>query len=307
MYYGYYSDVTTYDYDAPISEAGDARPKFFELQNVYKKYVPIPPDPVPPPSPKGSYGVVNLTLCAPLLSCLDQFENVSDEDPIGMESLGYGYGYVFYQTILENQVSGTLQPTYLQDKGLVYLDRTFIGTPGWGEIAPEYIQLDNNNANSTLSILVENKGRPSGEVMDFSYARKGINGSVLLAGSKLSNWISYKLPMTADTLQGLTFTNYVNVPQEPTFYSGQFTISGPVLHTFLLVSGWGNGFVMINDFNIGRFTELGPQLTLYVPASILKAGLNKILVFESNSPANIDINSIRFLTFINQQQWMGSF
>jgi beta-galactosidase len=39
---------------------------------------------------------------------------------------------------------------------------------------------------------------------------------------------------------------------------------------------------MINEFNIGRYSEKGPQRTMYVPASILKQGINEILVFESD-------------------------
>ena len=42
------------------------------------------------------------------------------------------------------------------------------------------------------------------------------------------------------------------------------------------------GFVVINGFNIGRYWEIGPQRTLYVPASLLKAGDNEIVVFESD-------------------------
>ena len=39
---------------------------------------------------------------------------------------------------------------------------------------------------------------------------------------------------------------------------------------------------MINGFNIGRYWEVGPQKTLYVPASLLKNGENEIVVFESD-------------------------
>ena len=42
------------------------------------------------------------------------------------------------------------------------------------------------------------------------------------------------------------------------------------------------GFVTVNGFNLGRYWEIGPTKTLYVPAPILKEGRNEIIVFESD-------------------------
>ena len=47
---------TSYDYDAPLSEAGDPTEKYFAIQKVLSKYVDIPSGPQPKPSEKAAYG-----------------------------------------------------------------------------------------------------------------------------------------------------------------------------------------------------------------------------------------------------------
>ena len=52
--------LTSYDYDAPLSEAGDPTEKYYAIRNVISKYIPQPPGPVPPALPKYEYGKVYL-------------------------------------------------------------------------------------------------------------------------------------------------------------------------------------------------------------------------------------------------------
>ena len=59
--------------------------------------------------------------------------------------------------------------------------------------------------------------------------------------------------------------------------------------TFLKLDGWGKGCVFVNDFNIGRFWEIGPQKRLYVPAPLLKEGLNEVIVFETEGKVSGEI------------------
>lgn len=72
----------------------------------------------------------------------------------------------------------------------------------------------------------------------------------------------------------------------PAFYRATFKLpdSSPPLHSWLRTDAWGHGVVFVNGFNIGRFSAWGPQGSLYVPASLLKAGpeTNTIIVFESD-------------------------
>ena len=50
--------------------------------------------------------------------------------------------------------------------------------------------------------------------------------------------------------------------------------------TFIALPGFGKGFVWVNGFLLGRYWEIGPQLTLYLPAPLLQAGPNTITVLE---------------------------
>jgi beta-galactosidase len=37
----------------------------------------------------------------------------------------------------------------------------------------------------------------------------------------------------------------------------------------------------VNGFNIGRFWNVGPTLSLYVPKALFRKGQNKIVIFET--------------------------
>ena len=56
--------------------------------------------------------------------------------------------------------------------------------------------------------------------------------------------------------------------------------------------GWGRGFVLINGFNIGRFWEIGPQYTLYVPGGLIKEKDNEIVVFDVNRKGTPKIGTL---------------
>ncbi|MDF2838143.1 MAG: bga35A, partial [Paenibacillus sp.] len=75
-------------------------------------------------------------------------------------------------------------------------------------------------------------------------------------------------------------------------FSGEYTSGTPAFYrfelyveekgdTFLDFAGWGKGVAFVNGFNLGRFWEAGPQTRLYVPAPLLKEGLNEIILFET--------------------------
>lgn len=49
---------------------------------------------------------------------------------------------------------------------------------------------------------------------------------------------------------------------------------------FLDTSSWGKGVAWINGFNLGRYWSRGPQRTLYVPRTIVHAGINVVTILE---------------------------
>jgi len=105
--------------------------------------------------------------------------------------------------------------------------------------------------------------------------RKGIVGQVTLAGSELSGWENYPLPMT--DLSALQFSRS-NV-KGPAFLRGQFELSS-LGDTFLDMRGWGKGYVWLNGYNLGRYWKIGPQQCLFAPSLWLRKGINQVIVLD---------------------------
>lgn len=59
--------------------------------------------------------------------------------------------------------------------------------------------------------------------------------------------------------------------------------------TFLELDGFGKGCAFVNGFNLGRFWDIGPQKRLYLPAPLLKKGMNTIIIFETEGKAADEI------------------
>ena len=105
--------------------------------------------------------------------------------------------------------------------------------------------------------------------------RKGIRGASL-AGRALTGWKVYSLPMaTAPKFRSTSTTGM----QAPHFGAGSFTLTD-VGDSFLDVRNLGKGVIWINGHALGRFWNIGPQGTLYVPAPWLKKGENEVVIFE---------------------------
>ena len=125
-----------------------------------------------------------------------------------------------------------------------------------------------------LDILVENMGRVNfgPRLVD---DRKGIVGPVTLAGSVLTGWENYPLPMT--DLSALRFST--SNAKGPAFLRGQFELSS-LGDTFLDMRGWGKGYVWVNGHNLGRYWKIGPQQSLLLPGAWLKEGINQVVVLD---------------------------
>lgn len=94
-------DVTSYDYDALLSECGDVTEKYHAVRNVVKKYVKEELPDIPPNRPKKAFGTVNLTEKAGFFDNLERLSApIASEVPKCMESYGQGCGYIAYQTKL---------------------------------------------------------------------------------------------------------------------------------------------------------------------------------------------------------------
>ena len=268
-------DVTSYDYDALLSECGDVTEKYYAVRDVVKKYVDYELPEVPENRPKKAFGKVKLTERAGIFDNLETLStSIYSELPKCMESYGQGYGYIAYQTKLKcDYENAVLAFESLGDRAQIYINKTLVGIV---YINDEELKINfTAKKGDTLTILCENMGRTNyGHKMN---RKKGIAGRCTLAGKLHFGWNVYPLPM--DNTDKVLYS--ANVDEPSAFYKGKFYVDAP-FDTFLRTDNFTKGFVVINGFNLGRYWERGPQKTLYVPASILKQGENEIVLFESD-------------------------
>lgn len=296
----YRPDVTSYDYDAPLSEAGDITKKYTLLRELLKETVPhsIPnplPD-VPPNSVKESYGDVHLPLCLSLFQTLDYIPPPQEsKKPMSMEYLsinketGQAYGYVLYRTSI-SPLSTKLTITKLKDYGVALYDETPFAK--LSSFASQTILLPQPSAKSSdvnLDLLVENSGRVNfgSQIGD----RKGISGDVIVDDEFPKSWQIYSFEFKSSYIEhvmagGLWSRSSPGTQIGPALFKGDFTISSTPQDTFIDMTGWTKGLVIINGVNLGRYWTVGPQRTLYVPAPLLRKGINKLLIFELHRPSS---------------------
>lgn len=266
-------DVTSYDYDALLTECGDVTEKYFAVRDVIKKYTGSLPD-VPADRPKMAYGKVRMTAFSDLFENFDNLSSPTRSDVPGcMEDYGAGYGYIAYRTRL-NRVydNAVLSFESIGDRALVFINRELAGSVYVNDEKLETVF--SANEGDILTVLCENMGRANfGPKM---MRKKGIAGRCLIDGKIHFGWDVYPLPM--DDFSRL---EYGKQTENAVFLKGAFEVSKPC-DTFLRLDSFTKGFAVINGFNIGRYWNIGPQKTLYVPASLLKEGKNEVLIFESD-------------------------
>ena len=268
---GYEPDVTSYDYNAPITEQGRATPKFMALRDLIAKETGVAPPPVPAPIPAIDIPEFKLE---PAGSIWDHLPTpIHQVQPKPFEEMGQYQGFADYRTRLIGHKSGRLTVTELHDFATVFLDGKFVGTLDRRE-GRMSIDLPSDGAREpVLDIFVEAMGRINfaAQMID----RKGITDRVTLNGMTLMNWDVYQFPMTAAPTPG---TGHL-ATEAPTIFAGSFDLDKPA-DTFLDCSNLKKGVVWVNGHNLGRYWEIGPQKRLYCPAPWLKAGRNEVVVFE---------------------------
>jgi beta-galactosidase len=268
-------DITSYDYDAPISEAGWATPKYIALRKLFQQNVSYKIPPIPAQIPVIEIPSIKLNKAVDLFAIKEKMKPVLSDTPQTFEDLNQGYGYVLYSKHFNQPINGKLEIKGLRDYAIVYVN---------GEKAAELNRNTNTYScnidipfNATLDILVENMGRINYGA-EIVHNLKGIISPVTIDGNVIEgNWNMYKFPMDMELDLQSYPDNYKK--DQPVMYEGNFSLS-KTGDTFLDMSKWGKGIVFVNGHNLGRYWNVGPQQTLYLPGCWLKKGKNKITVFE---------------------------
>jgi len=270
----YRGNVTSYDYDAPIDEAGHPTPKFFAYRDLILKHTGGSALPLPPTPPVIAIPEFTLATSSTLWDHLPA--PLASEQTQTMEQIGQSYGYILYRMQLKSPISGgRLQLQDLQDYAAVYIDGRFVGALD-RHFSEDVINIQVSGPPPRLDILVENTGRLN-STKYMRNERKGIRGAIL-DGHPLTGWQIYSLPMQTPPTVGIKHLTPDLVPV-PHFAAGFFLLRDTG-DTFLDVRSLGKGLLWINGRCLGRFWNIGPQGTLFLPASWLKKGRNDVVVFD---------------------------
>ena len=291
---GFAPDVTSYDYDAPINEYGGATDKYYLLRQTMQKYSKTPlPDVPAPPANLISIPKFELMEFADILQGADTL--VMDSPLRTMEELNQGWGSMVYITMLPEIVSpSVLTLNDGHDFAQIFLDGKYIGKID--RVRNEKsIQLPPVKKGQELKILIEAMGR-----INFGRAikdYKGITESVVITteqeGHELSwnlkRWSILTIPDDYQTAVRALSTAAANGGGSPFhgrgYYRGYFNLKKKRLgDTFLNLEQFGKGQVYVNGHAIGRFWNIGPQQTLFVPGCWLKPGRNEVVVLDVVGP-----------------------
>lgn len=282
----YQPDTTSYDYDAALDESGRPTAKYQALRAVIAKHLgqgqvlPVPAQPAPIRIP--AFG---LTRSVGLLEALPALgQPIASRFPQHMEAYGQSYGYILYRKRLTAAAKGTLSINEARDHALVLADGRPMATldrrKGEKQLAVDL------PAGTQLDILVENMGRIGfGAKLDGEI--KGITQSVTLGDEELLDWQVQPLPLHELSRLPLQAQPH----QGPGFWQGTFELA-QTGDSFLDTRGWGKGQVWVNGQHLGRFWNIGPQQTLYVPGVWLKPGRNEVLVFSLEAPRQASLQGL---------------
>lgn len=283
--------ITSYDYDAPLNEYGAPTEKFFAIQSAIKEACPNVEVFEPKYPILANLGTYSVTDKVSLFATLGQLANKKVNDyTLNMESLDQSFGYTLYRSILkEPRKIDKLRVVDASDRIQIYINEELVETQHYETIS-QSVKVTLTKDENQLDLLVENTARNNyGPKLIAQTQLKGIRGGVMEDIHYISNWEHYCLDL--ENIEQVDFSrNWIE--STPAFYKFNAVIDQPE-DTFIDCSKWGKGVVFINGFNIGRFWENGPSVSLYVPSPLLKTGMNEIVVFETEG------KDIETLSFVN--------
>ncbi len=291
---GFAPDVTSYDYDAPISESGQTTPKYWALRETLAKYLPKGekqakvPELIKPIAVKE----FQFTEMAPLFDNLPQGKK--DKDIRTMEEYDQGFGSILYRTALPRMDQPfLLTVSDAHDYAQVFIDGKYIGKLDRRN-GEKQLTMPACKEGAQLDILVEAMGRINfgRAIKDFKGITDRVDIAVRLNGrtfsSELKDWEVYNIEDSYDFYKSMKFKPISSLTDEmgqriPGCYKATFNVKKPS-DTFLNFETWGKGLVYVNGHALGRIWEIGPQQTLYVPGCWLNKGENEVLVFDIIGP-----------------------
>lgn len=289
----YSAMCSSYDYDAPISEAGWATPKYHKLRNLLTQY--IDSDQVIPDVP-AAYPIIEIpeftvNEVAPLFNNLPKPKFSEEIKP--MEQFDQGWGTILYRTSLPAVKEGTtLLIDEVHDWAQIYVDGKLLGRLDRRR-GQNSLVLPAIKEGSQLDILVEAMGRVNFD--EAIHDRKGITNKVELVTDmhkqELKNWNVYSFPVDYSFAKSPKYARGTK-QSTPAYYRAAFNLS-QVGDVFLDMQTWGKGMVWVNGKAMGRFWKIGPQQTLFMPGCWLKKGKNEIIILDLLGPEKATVRGLK--------------
>ncbi|BDZ39497.1 glycoside hydrolase family 35 protein [Microbacterium suwonense] len=259
--------VTSYDYDAPLDEAGDPTEKFFAFRDVIAKYASVPKETVQASADAPTFEVA----LAPVAVPLPGPDETRYSEPPTFDGIGHLGALVAYEVDLGGR-GGTLRFGEIRDQAWISVDGKRVGTLSRTR-QERALRIPSG---SRLRVFVEEQGRVNydqrlGEP-------KGLIGAVTLDDVVLTGWSAAPVDLH-ELAAAAALAPVGDALDSPIVLYGTFELAVPG-DLFLDSSSWGKGFALVNGFLLGRYWRSGPQRTLYVPAPVLRSGINELAVVE---------------------------
>ncbi len=295
--------ATSYDVDAPVSEHGEPTEKYYKCKAVLKAYMEKNGYEFTgtPLEEKAEPVKIQQIAEARLVRKTDLVDNASNiannvkksGDPLTMETMNQDYGFIMYSTDARytDDRERVLNINGLRDRALVFADGRYLGCH-MRDRQNEEIRFTIPKEGLHIDILVENMGRVNfGHALPFE--KKGIDGYVKFEVTTEDGsiypwdytskkcWTNYSLKL--NNLESLDYGIEAK-ESRPTIYEYEFGAEEGA-SAFIDMTAWTKGVVFINGFNLGRYWNIGPQGTMYIPGELLKEK-NTLQILELHKPAD---------------------
>ncbi|XP_060526562.1 beta-galactosidase-1-like protein 2 [Cylas formicarius] len=306
---GLQPDTSSYDYDSPISESGEITDKWTATKELIEKYNPVKtalPE-LPETRERAVYDDIKIEQQILLSEIINEFPNkIESEKVVPMELLdindgsGQSYGYIVYRkTNIDLKAGATLTiKGYVRDHVLILVDGELISPVlssksdldkfGYWRLRDSSIELTKQDLlGATLDLVVENNARNNYGSLDQFQQFKGLTEDVLVDDQVVSNWQIVPLEFKKSWNQQLSGWHPIKTKDAtPALYRVSFNVTDPK-DTYVNVQDWNKGFVIINGLVLGRVFAVGPQQALYLPAGLLREGVNELIIFEHFSAPDV--------------------
>jgi beta-galactosidase len=278
-------DTSSYDYDAPIGEAGWMGEKFEAYREGIKPFLAAGETLPAAPAQNPVMEIAPFALNDSAAVFANMPANViRDVSPRPLEEYDISRGIIAYRVTLPAGPAGVLEAAKVRDLAWVFLDGRQVGT-----MDTRYrrfsVDLPARSKPVTLEILLYTIARVNFGVE--IHDRKGLHGPVHFtpaggAAQPLENWEIRAIDFDADgVLPPLAWKR--GRAKGAAFWRGSFNATRQA-DTFLDMSSWGQGIVWINGRCLGRYWSIGPTQTMYLPGPWIRAGTNEIVVLDLTGP-----------------------